>query len=51
MTHHFEIEPRAAELGGVFPPELEQGISADNAYADALQAGEDCMDAFAESEA
>lgn len=68
----FEIEPRAAELGGgwrlrllqeepdgseiemgggVFPPEPEQGISTDDAYADALQTGEDWLAAFVESEA
>jgi len=37
--------------GGVFPPEPEQGISADDAYADALQMGEDWLASFAESEA
>lgn len=37
--------------GGVFPPEPEQGISADDAYADALQIGEDWLASFAESEA
>ena len=37
--------------GGVFPPEPEQGISGDDAYADALQTGEDWLAAFAESEA
>lgn len=37
--------------GGVFPPEPEQGISADDAYADALRTGEDWLAAFVESEA
>ena len=47
-------EPDGSEMemgGGVFPPEPEQGISADEAYADALQMGEDWLAAFAESEA
>ena len=37
--------------GGLFPPEPEQGISADDAYADAVQMGEDWLAAFVESEA
>jgi hypothetical protein len=47
-------EPDGSETemgGGVFRPEPEQGISADDAYADALQTGEDWLAAFAESEA
>lgn len=47
-------KPDSSEIemgGGVFPPEPEQGISADDAYADALQTGEDWLAAFAESEA
>lgn len=38
------------EMGdGIFPPEVE--INEDDAYADALQTGEDWMAAFSESEA
>jgi hypothetical protein len=47
-------EPNGEETkmgGGVFPPEPEQGISADDAYTDALQTGEDWLAAFVESEA
>lgn len=47
-------EPDGSETemgGGVFPPEPEQGISADDAYADAVQTGEDWLAAFAESQA
>ncbi len=47
-------EPDGSEIemgGGVFPPEPEEGISADDADSDALQTGEDWLAAFAESEA
>ncbi len=47
-------EPDGAEIemgGGVFSPEPEQGISADDAYADALQTGEDWLGVFGGSEA
>lgn len=41
MNRRFEIQPRAAELGGggVFPPQPEQGI------------GEDWLAAFVENQA
>jgi hypothetical protein len=38
-------------MGGVFPPEPEQGTSADDNYADAVQIGEDWLTTFAEQRA
>ena len=37
--------------GGVFPPEPEQDINADDAYADALQTGEDWVAGCARGDA
>lgn len=37
--------------GGGFPPEPEQGIGADDAYAGTLQTGEDWLAFFVENQA
>jgi hypothetical protein len=47
-------EPDGSETemgGGIFPPQPDEGISSDDACADVVQAGEDWLASFPESEA
>ena len=48
-----EQEPGIEEIevgAGVFPPEPDEGITADDAYADALATGTDWLDSFSRGE-